>query len=104
MGIAHYNYDLDVDDSDYWKIMPSTVSIDEENHELTLDDVAISLLSKARNQSLRPAVTSWIACGENKNWTLGHNNPVKNTPRDIAPPPPPALQATLEERKMTDRK
>ena len=85
VGIAHFHHDNAIDDGGYWTALSSYISIDEENRQLTSNDLALSLLSKARIQAKRPNVKKWVICGEETHWTLAHNNPSRIPARDIAP-------------------
>lgn len=91
VGIAHFHHDNTIDDGGYWSALSSFISIDEENRQITSNDLTLSLLSKARMQAKRPNVKKWVLCGEETHWTLAHNNPSRIPARDIAPWADPKL-------------
>ena len=65
--------------------MSRTLSINEENQALSSDQLTGSLLAQTRSQSKNPSLKTWLNVGDEDDWSLGHNNPIKGLFRDIAP-------------------
>ena len=72
-------------DGGEWKAMPSFLSIDKENRALTSCQLVMSLLSQVQGQVKSTLLRKWIFLGDADDWSLGHNNPTKTPPRNIAP-------------------
>jgi hypothetical protein len=93
VSVAHFAWDHDADDQGYWSIAPNQWSVDEKNGEVTSDGLLHTILDRIRSQRRRANLKKWLfpegdgiegrtAAGD---WSLGHTNPIKPSPRDIAP-------------------
>jgi hypothetical protein len=60
-------------------------SVDEDNREISSQGLLESILSQIRLQMKRTNLKKWLHLGPFGEWSLGHTNPTKSTPRDIAP-------------------
>src|SRR4051794_25064350 len=83
LGLRISFYDKLMEDRGCWKACPSLWSINEPNRPLTYDGPLASILNQACNLTKRATQTKWIYC-EDGDWSLGHANPAKLQPRDVA--------------------
>lgn len=84
LGIACFNYDSLMKNGDNWENLNQIFSINEDNQILTLDQLAISLLTQAQSQAKLPSLKFWLCVEDEDEWSLAHNNPAKRLPQAIA--------------------
>ena len=87
IGIAHFTWDEHSDDQGSWTAANHQWSDDEDNRLMTSDSLQHSVLFHVARQSKRANLKKWIypdTCGEKGEWSLGHTNPTKSSPREIA--------------------
>jgi hypothetical protein len=84
IGIAHFTWDKHSDDQGSWNTANHQWSVDQDNRPMTSQH---GILYSVNKQSKRANLKKWIypdATGEKGEWSLGHTNPTKASPRDIA--------------------
>jgi hypothetical protein len=87
VGIAHFTWDDDSDDQGFWNAANHQWSVDQDNRSMTSDSLQHSILFGVAKQSKRANLKKWVypdANGERGEWSFGHTNPTKVSPRDIA--------------------
>jgi hypothetical protein len=87
VGIAHFTWDDDSDDQGFWNAANHQWSVDQDNRSMTSDNLQHSILFGVAKQSKRANLKKWVypdANGERGEWSFGHTNPTKVSPRDIA--------------------
>jgi hypothetical protein len=79
--------ELRSDDQGFRNAANNQWSVDQDNRSMTSDSLQHSILFGAAKQSKRANLKKWVdpdANGERGEWSLGHTNPAKVSPRDIA--------------------
>ena len=85
VGVAHLHWDELEDGEGNWSAAANQWSVDEDNREISSQGLFESILSQIRLQTKRANLKKWLHPGPFGEWSLGHTNPTKSTPRDIAP-------------------
>jgi hypothetical protein len=87
IGITHFIWDELSDDQGSWTAANHQWTIDQDNRPIRSDILRDAILDDVAKQSKRANLKKWVypdASGDNGEWSLGHTNPTKTSPRDIA--------------------
>jgi hypothetical protein len=83
VGIAHFTWNPVLEDQGTWAAGLNQWSVNEDNRDITSDGLLTSLLTQIHQQTKRANLRKWLAPDGNGQWSLGHTNPQKQSPRDI---------------------
>jgi hypothetical protein len=83
VGVAHFHWDELAAGEGNWTAATNQWSVDEDNRDISSQRLLDSILKEMRLRTKRDNLTKWLHPGGLGDWTLGHTNPTKLTPRDI---------------------
>jgi hypothetical protein len=83
VGVAHFHWDELAAEEGNWTAAPNQWSVDQGNGDISSQDLLDSILKEIRLRNRRANLKKWLHPDGFGDWTLGHTNPAKSTPRDI---------------------
>ena len=83
VGVAHFDWDELAFEEGNWTAATNQWSVDQENSHISSQGLLDSILKEIRLRNKRANLTKWLHPDGLGDWTLGHTNPTKLTPRDI---------------------
>ena len=81
--VAHFHWDELAAGEGNWTAATNQWSVNEDNRDISSQRLLDSILKEMRLRTKRDNLTKWLHPGGLGDWTLGHTNPTKLTPRDI---------------------
>jgi hypothetical protein len=81
--VAHFHWEELGAEEGYWTAAPNQWSIDQSNSDISSQALLDAILKEIRLKNRRGNLGKWLHPDGLGDWSLGHANPTKSTPRDI---------------------